>query len=119
MIQVPAHSTVLVMHEPISFRNGIDGTSAIVRLVLEKEPMNGGLFVFRSKQGHSLRILYYDGSGFWLCTKRLSKGTFNCVWPDGDGNQPHSPLLARELQILIWGANPASCPFPELWRRIA
>ena len=77
MIQIPANADVLVMHDAISFRNGIDGTSAIARLVLEREPMNGGFFVFRNKMGHSLRILYYDGSGFWICTKRLSKGSFN------------------------------------------
>jgi hypothetical protein len=41
MIQIPATADILVMHEPISFRNGIDGTSAIARLVLKHEPMDG------------------------------------------------------------------------------
>jgi hypothetical protein len=48
VIQVPANATVVVMHEPINFRNGIDGTAAIARLVLEKEPMGGAFFVFRN-----------------------------------------------------------------------
>lgn len=118
MIQFPANANVLVMHEPISFRNGIDGTAAVARVVLNKEPMDGAFFVFRNKLRHMLRILYYDGSGFWLCTKRLSTGKFSC-WPKGDGMGPCSPLLVRELQILIWGGDPASCAFPELWRRVA
>lgn len=118
MIQVPPNANVVVMHEPINFRTGIDGTAAIARLVLEKEPMDGAFFVFRNRRRHMLRVLFYDGSGFWLCTKRLSKGCFS-AWPAGDGKSRCSPLLARELQVLIWGGDPASCAFPELWRKVA
>ena len=64
MNQIPANAEANVMHEPISFRNGIDGTTAIVRNVLSKEPMDGAFFIFRNKRGHMLRVLYYDGSGF-------------------------------------------------------
>ncbi len=118
MIQVPPNASVVVMHESISFRSGIDGTAAVARLVLQKEPMDGAIFVFRNRQRHMLRVLYYDGSGFWLCTKRLSKGRFS-AWPAGDGTKPSSPLLARELQVLLGGGDPASCAFPELWRKVA
>ncbi len=118
MIQIPATANVLIMHEPISFRNGIDGTAAVARVVLEKEPMDGAFFVFRNKRGQMLRILYYDGSGYWLCTKRLSKGCFS-AWPKGAGIGRCSPLLARELQVLIWGGDPESCVFPDLWRKVA
>lgn len=118
MIQVPANASVFVMHDSISFRNGFEGLTAVVRLVLQNEPMDGAWFVFRSKSRQMLRILFYDGSGYWLCTKRLSKGRFS-AWPSGDGRQPCSPMLARELQVLIWGGDPSSCSFPELWRKVA
>jgi transposase len=118
MIQVPPSANVVVMHESISFRNGIDGTVAIARAVLDKEPMDGAIFVFRNRQRHMLRVLFYDGSGFGLCTKRLSKGRFS-QWPAGDGTSPSSALLARELQVLIWGGDPQSCAFPDLWRKVA
>jgi transposase len=118
MIQIPANANVLVMHDAISFKNGIDGTAAVARLVLKHEPMDGAFFVFRNKLRHMLRILYFDGSGFWLCTKRLSTGRFSS-WPEGDGTAPCSPLMVRELQSLIWGGDPKSCRFPDLWRRIA
>jgi transposase len=72
MIQVPANATVVVMHEPINFRAGIDGIAAIARLVLERDPMDGALFVFRNRRGHMLRVLCFDGSGFWLCTNQPS-----------------------------------------------
>ena len=118
MIQVPAQASVFVMHESVSFRNGIDGLASIAREVLRREPMSGALFVFRNRRRTMLRILFYDGGGFWLCTRRLSKGRFSS-WPTGDGRQPCSPLLARELQVLIWGGDPSSCSFPELWRKVA
>ena len=122
MIQFPASANILLMHDAVSFRNGIDGTAAIARVVLRVEPMSGALFVFRNKMGHSLRVLFYDGSGFWLCTKRLSQGTFNSVWPtagDGAAAGSCSPLLVRELQILIWGGDPRRCSFPEIWRKVS
>jgi transposase len=118
MIQVPANAAVVLMHEPISFRNGIEGTAAVARTVLQREPMDGALFVFRNRQGHMLRILYYDGGGFWLCTKRLSKGRFS-AWPKGNGTGVSSELLVRELQVLLWGGDPGRCAFPELWRKVA
>lgn len=119
MIQIPTNAHVFVMHDAINFRNGFDGTAAVARLVLAQEPMSGAFFVFRGKLGHSLRILHYDGGGFWLATRRLSQGTFNKVWPKSEGPDVYSPLQARELQILIWGGDPARCAFPDLWRRVA
>lgn len=119
MIQLQANAVVFIVHEAMNFRCGIDKTAAVARSVLEVEPMDGAFFVFRSKLGHSLRILHYDGSGFWLCTKRLSTGTFNRVWPCADSGKASAQVLARELQILLWGANPSGCSFPSLWRKIA
>ena len=118
MIQVPAQASVFVMHESVNFRKGIDGMAAVARVVLGQEPMNGAFFVFRNCGRQMLRILFYDGGGFWLCTRRLSKGTFS-NWPTGNGTQPCSPLLARDLQVLIWGGDPSSCAFPDLWRKVA
>jgi hypothetical protein len=54
MIQVPPNATIVVMHDAINFRAGIDGTAAIARLVLEKDPMNGALFVISDN--------YFDGA---------------------------------------------------------
>ena len=118
MIQIPAQASVFVMRESVNFRKGIDGMAAVARVVLHHEPMTGAFFVFRNRGRHMLRILFYDGDGYWLCTKRRSKGKF-ANWPSGDGTGPCSALLARELQVLIWGGDPSSCAFPELWRKVA
>jgi transposase len=118
MIQLPANAAIFVIHEPISFRTRLDGTCAAVRVILQKEPMDGAFFVFRNKRGHTLRIIFYDGSGYWLAEKRLSQGTFNGAWPTGQAGECSSSLLVRELQILMWAGDPASCRFPELWRKV-
>jgi transposase len=115
MIQVSASATIICMHDPINFRNGVRGTIGITRAILQKDPMSGAYFVFRSRSGTSLRILFYDGSGYWLATKQLSAGTFNKIWPKG--SEVSSEMLARELGVLVWGGDPSNL-FPDLWRKI-
>jgi len=61
-------------------------------------PFNGGVFVFGNRSRTGIKILVYDGQGFWLCHKRLSSGRF-AWWPDG--TQPGRTLQACELQVLL------------------
>src|SRR5437868_3927217 len=67
--------------EPADFRCGIDGLARVCRQKLKADPFCGALFVFRNRRSTSVKILAYDGIGFWLCQKRLSKGRF-CRWPN-------------------------------------
>ena len=85
MISVNPGTRILVAVEPQDFRRQIDGLSRICLDVLKADPMSGGVFVFRSKGGNSLRLLYYDGQGFWMAHKRLSKGKFR-HWPGVPGS---------------------------------
>jgi transposase len=98
MIQVSPQTRILLAVEPVDFRKGIDGLAGIAK-GLDLDPFSGCLFVFRSRRGSSLRVLAYDGQGFWLCQKRLSKGRFR-FWPK-QGETLH-PLAAHELQALLW-----------------
>jgi transposase len=72
MIQITPQMRVLVARERVDFRRGIDGLAAICRSVLSSDPFCGAVFVFRSRSGKAIRLLVYDGQGFWLATKRLS-----------------------------------------------
>jgi len=81
---------VLVATEPADFRQGIDGLARRVRQVLADEPMSGALFVFRNRRGTAIKLLVYDGQGFWLCQKRLSEGRFR-HWPSGPPGQVLAP----------------------------
>jgi len=108
VIQITPQMRILVAVEPVDFRKGIDGLAGIVR-ALDLDPFSGCLFVFRSRRGSSLRVLAYDSQGYWLCQKRLSKGTFR-FWPKGE--VLHS-LAAYELQAILWNKDPGRA---SLWR---
>ncbi len=99
MIQITPQMRILVCVEPIDFRKGIDGLCSVCRRALNTDPFCGALFVFRNKTKTALRILAYDGQGFWMCHKRLSNGRIN-QWP----NSPR--IDAFELQSLIWNFKP-------------
>ena len=71
MIQITPQMRVLVAIEPVDFRRGIDGLAQLCRSILIADPMDGTLFVFRSRAGKSIKLLVYDGQGFWLCQNHL------------------------------------------------
>jgi transposase len=117
MIQVTPQMRILMAVEPADFRNGIDGLAKRCRQVLESDPFSGHVFVFRNKSATSIKILVYDGQGFWLCQKRLSTGKFKW-WPKADGDRK-SPLAAHQLQMLIWNGDPNASKVAPMWRKIS
>lgn len=100
MIQITPQMRVLVAVEPADFRRGIDGLARICRESLLAEPMSGTVYVFRNRRRTAIKVLVYDGQGFWLCHKRLSSGKFK-NWPSGDGEHG-TALQAHELSAPIW-----------------
>jgi len=72
MIQVTPQMRIRVVVEPADFRKGIDGLARLCREVLSSDPFRGSVFVFGNKSRKAIKILVYDGQGFWLCQKRLS-----------------------------------------------
>ena len=116
MIQITPHMQIMLAVEPADFRKGIDGLAAICRQALQADPFDGTLFIFRNKGGTSLKILIYDGQGFWLCQKRLSTGRLRW-WPDKI-NQESKLLAVHELQLLLWNGNPCTSAVGEMWKKI-
>jgi len=104
MIALSADSKILVATEPADFRKGIDGIAALCRGQLKQNARSGTLFVFINRSKTMIRILAYDGNGFWLLTKRLSKGKFQ-DWPRGQSDI--NPMTAKQLRILLSG-NPGA-----------
>ena len=76
MIQITPQMRILVAVEAVDGRKGIDSLARLCQEKLRADPFSGCLFVFRSRRGTAIRILVYDGQGFWLAQKRLSKGHF-------------------------------------------
>src|SRR5205809_7976733 len=99
MLSLTAATRILVALEPVDMRQSFNGLYGRVQSVLKEEPTSGHLFVFTNRHRNRLKILYWDGSGLWVCAKRLEKGTF--AWPKGDGTS--QSLRPEELQLLIHG----------------
>jgi transposase len=116
MLQLTAQSRVFVAVESADFRRGIDGLAALCRQRLGEDPFAGAIFVFRNRRGTALKLLCYDGQGFWLCQKRFSQGRLNW-WPTSA--QAAARLSARELQILLWNGNPEDAGMADDWREVA
>ena len=116
MIQVTPQMRILVAIEAADFRKGIDGLAGLCRTVLETDPFSGCVFVFRNRRSTSVKVLVYDGQGFWLCQKRLSRGRFR-FWPRGRGGQAKG-FEAHELQVLLSGGDFAATRVAPPWRRV-
>ena len=94
-------------------RRGFDGLAALVQQQLGKDPFSGQLFIFRGKRGHLLKILFWDGQGLVLWTKRLERGRF--VWPQAkDGVVSLTPARLAMLMEGIDRRMPARTWRPEM-----
>ena len=100
---------------PVDFRKGIDGMAQSCREILHEDPFCGTVFVFRNRRATSLKVLVYDGRGFWLCQKRLSKGRLQW-WPQADA--PGLTLEAHELVVLLNGGDPEGARASPVWRPV-
>jgi len=125
MIQVTPQTRIFLYSGYVDFRKGIDGLVGVCRHQLEKDPFSGSMFVFRNKRRTTLKILMYDGQGFWLFIKRLSHGRFKW-WPDGQlkyEQDAHSPLVlslrSAELQLLLWNGDVDSAAIGPDWKRVS
>lgn len=112
MIQITPHMKILVAIEPVDFRRGIDGLAGVCRQVLQSDPLAGTVFVFCSRRRQSIKLLTYDGQGFWIAQKRLSQGRFT-HWPK-PGEDPACVFDSHQLHALIWNQEQAHAT--PLWR---
>lgn len=114
MLQITPHHRLLLAVTPADFRAGIDGLAALCRKALEEDPFNGTLFVFTNKRRTSVKILVYDGKGFWLCHRRFSAGRL-AWWPSPQETSSFS-VNPSQLQILLSQGNPLNVSTPPDWR---
>jgi len=115
VIQITPQMKILAAIESVDGRKGIDSLARLCEEKLQADPFSGCMFLFRSRRGTSIRILVYDGQGFWLAQKRLSKGRFPW-WPSG--KQASRVLEAHQAQLLLAAGNPDTVAAP-VWRRVS
>ena len=116
MIQLVPQLKILLACDPVDFRKGIDSLVALCKNQLRQDPYHGTLFVFRNRAGTALKLLVYDGQGFWLCLKRFSEGRLRW-WPRSSDTLLHS-LEAQQLQVLLYNGLPEQASFAANWRKL-
>jgi transposase len=116
MIQISPQMRVLVAIERVDGRKGIDSLVRLCQEKLAEDPFSGCVFVFRSRSGTTIRLLSYDGQGYWLAQKRLSQGKF-VWWPEGSG--PARALEAYEAQLLMAAGDVSRVRAAPMWRRVS
>jgi transposase len=117
MIQITPQMRILLAVDAVDFRKGIDTLAQVCRQQLESDPFSGSVFVFRNKRGTGLKLLLYDGQGFWLAQKRFSSGRL-VWWPKAAGHRIRR-LQVHEMQTLLWNGNPEATVTAPMWRRVS
>jgi transposase len=112
MITAGADLQVLVATRPVDFRKQADGLAAIVQAALGADPFSGAVYVFRSKRMDRVKLLWWDGTGICLMSKRLEGEKF-CWPPIEDGMMK---LSAVQLAALLEGGQWARMERPDVFR---
>jgi len=97
-------------------RKGFEGLYALVRDRLELEPLSGHLFLFSNAQRNRLKLIFWDGSGLWVCAKRLEKGRF--CWPAAERGQVKVVLSHEEMALLLGGIDLAGSRRRAWFRKV-
>jgi transposase len=116
MIQLIPQLQILLACQPVDFRRGIDALAALCRKEFDSDPMSGTLYVFRNRRGTALRMLCFDGVGWWLITRRYSSGSIRW-WPDQPETALHS-MEAQQLVVLLYQGLPDQARFAPPWRTL-
>lgn len=101
MIQITPHHRLFVHIQPIDFRKGIDALIGFCRSKLQQDPFSGGIFVFRNHRGTAMKLLTYDGTGFWLMQKRFSQGCLR-FWPKNS----EESVCSTNLMVILHQGQP-------------
>lgn len=105
---------IYVAVEAVDMRKGFDGLYGLVRGHLGQDPLSGYLFLFSNRTRTRLKALVWDGSGLWVCAKRLEKGRFR--WPAASADQRSVTMRAEELAMLVNGLDLKQAK-PRNWYR--
>jgi transposase len=118
MIPLGPATKIFLAAGATDLRKGFEGLSDMVRNQFKEEPLSGHLFVFANRNKTRLKVLYWDGTGTWVCAKKLPKGTFS--WP-ATSKEQSGPLriVAQELTLLLSGIDLDKTQTRQWWRKAA
>jgi transposase len=117
MLSLPLPVKIFLCTEPADMRKSFDGLAQMVREFLGADPLSGHLFVFRSKRGDRLKLLYWDADGLAIWYKRLEEGTFR--FPQAPAAGQGIEIRAADLAMLLDGVDLESVKRRKRYRRPA
>lgn len=118
MLQITPQMTLFLSVNFADFRKGVDAIVALCQQELHQDPFSGALFAFTNRNRTAIKLLIYDGNGFWLCMKRFSKGKLQW-WPSAPNNaSPVYHIDATQLSILVSQGNPQMSKLGSNWKRL-
>ena len=100
-------------------RKGYEGLSSLVKHQFKEDPLSGHLFVFANRHRNRLKILYCDGTGIWICAKRLPQGRFAWPCPEAPPETGALRILGEELTLLLSGIDLKKTGSRDWWRKAA
>jgi transposase len=109
---------IYIALEAVDMRKGFEGLYGLVRDHLRQDPLSGHLFLFANRTHTRVKALVWDGSGLWICAKRLERGCFR--WPKGQNETRSVILRPEELSMLVNGMDLAAAkPRANWYRRVS
>ena len=115
MLQLTPQQRFFLGIAPLDFRKGIDGIVAVCKQKLQADPMGGAWFVFTNRNRTAIKLLVYDGQGYWLCMKRFSQGRLRW-WPKE--LTASTMISVQNLQVLLYQGDPSATYIPPDWKRV-
>lgn len=109
MWSITPATRIFLAQDPIDLRQSFNGLYAAVSQILKQDPLSGHLFVFSNRSHDKIKIFFWDGTGIWVCAKRLERGRF--TWPQKD------VLSSHELTLLLGGIDLRKTK-PKKWLNI-
>ena len=100
MLSCSSGTRIFVAIQPVDLRASFNRLFALTQSVLQQDPLSGHWFVFTNAERNRVKVLFWDGSGFWVCAKRLETGRFS--WPSA-GQRSCARLRSEELVALLSG----------------
>ena len=87
--------------KPVDMRKSFNGLSAVVKNELERDPLDGAVYLFSNKRRTLVKIVYWDGTGFWVLSKKLERGTFWWI-SDSDCDSRDLSIMPESLSLKAW-----------------
>ena len=117
MLSLPPSVRIFVSREPVDMRKGFDSLAQLVRTYLAGDPLSGHLFVFRSKRGDRLKLLYWDSGGLAIWYKRLEVGVFSIPTVGTSIGEHGLEIKAGDFALLLEGIDLSNAKRQKRYQR--